>query len=225
MSSELALVLVVAPAQIRRDAESVPAITRVATFGIGTLAVHANIRVDIAFIHIDTELSVRNELIARDTVTCIRSLQVLAFAASADSGLFRALVDINTIETIWREFKAIAARTDKRPFSIGTPLFTSAVAIQTFVSVDASLVVWGRFVAAVTLALPITDKIDTSSVDARLDLKVALIIILARDAIISKMAVWRALTLETSFGVSALSTSQTNIVQALVIVDTDAIIA
>lgn len=225
MSSELALVLVVAPAQIGRDAESVPAVTRVATFGIGTLAMDANIRVDIAFIHIDTELSVRNELVARDTVACIRSLQVLAFAASADSGLFRALVDINTIETVWREFKAIAARTDKRPFSIGTPLFTSAVAVQTFVSVDASFVVWGRFVAAVTLALPIADKIDASPVDARLDLKVALIIILARDAIISEMAVWRALTLETSFGVSTLSTSQTNIVQALVIVDTDAIIA
>lgn len=225
MRSELALVLVVAPAQIGRDAESVPAVTRVATFGICTLSMHANIRVDIALIHIDTELSVRNELVARDTVACIRSLQVLAFAASADSGLFRAFVDINTIEAVWREFKAIAARTDKRPFSIGTSLFTSAVAVQTFVSVDASFVVWSRFVAAVTLALPIADKIDTSSVDARLDLKVALIIILARDTVISEMAVWRALTLETSFGVSTLSTSQTNIVQALVIVDTDAIIA
>jgi len=224
MSSELALVLVVAPAQVRRDTETVPAVTCVATFSISTFAMNANVRVDIAFIYIDTKLSVRNKLIARNAVACVRSLQIFAFASSADSGLFRALVDINTIETIWRKFKAISARADKRPFSICTSLLASAVAVQTFVSVDASFVIWSRFVAAVALALPVPDKIDTSSVDARLNLKITLIIILARDAVISEVAVWRALTLETSLGVPTLSTSQANIVQALVIIDTNAII-
>ena len=225
MSSELALVLVVAPAQIGRDAESVPAVACVATFSVCTFAVDANIRVDVALIYIDTKLSVRNELVARDAVACVRSLQVFAFASSADSWLFRALVNINTIETVWRKLKAIATGADKRPFSISTSLFTSAVPVQTLVSVYAFFIVCSRLVAAVALALPITDKIDTSSVDARLDLKIALIIIFARDAIISKMAIWRALALKTSLCVSTLSTSQTNIVQALVIIDTNTIIA
>ena len=58
MRSKLTLVFVVAAAQIRSDAESVPAVTCVAAFGVRALAVDADVWVDIALIDINAKLPI-----------------------------------------------------------------------------------------------------------------------------------------------------------------------
>ena len=88
---------------------------------------NTNIWIFVTFVDIDTQLLVRDGLITGQTVAGKAAFQILTFSTATNSRLFVTLVNIDTIEAIWREHEPLVTRANEAALGVETFLGTSRV--------------------------------------------------------------------------------------------------
>lgn len=168
-----------------------------------TLAVQADVRVEITFIHVNTSLHVQGCHEAIEAEAAILPRDVSTLPTITDVWIILTFVNICTRSLVWHQCIAFTAAALIAALRVGTVRVTATVGYGALINVDTALSVWCGLEARITSTLVGTDDIDTASIATQVVTEGALIDIYTNVPFRSQLVSRRADTFKAAICVHA----------------------